>query len=144
MEIEVEGEIGRNVEDDKKKMMDLRQSMDNTMHSNTAKRTGNIEDGGMLTAAAEFLLNENRSIPDVETDCQSINRSQRSQEITKFENQRAFPTRRSTIGGYRHASIVIEEGLESNRKKCEISNVRCVVSQVKKRWKNLWGKLKKL
>ncbi|KAF7879438.1 hypothetical protein EAF04_000634 [Stromatinia cepivora] len=132
------------VKGDEKKVMDSRQSMDNAMLSNTAERAGKIEDGGMLTATKEFLLKESRGFPDKGTDRHSMSCSQRSQKMMAFENQRAFPTRRPTIGENKQVSIVIEEGQENNREKCGISNTRCVVSQGKKGWENLWGKLKKL
>ncbi|KAJ8065371.1 hypothetical protein OCU04_006059 [Sclerotinia nivalis] len=140
----VEGEIGGNVEDDEREMMDSRQSMDNAMLSNINEQTGTIESDGCLTATEEFLLKESRSFPDIGTDRRSMSRNRRSKRMMTFESQRALPTRRPTIGEHKHVSIVIEEGQENDKDKCGISNVRCVVSQGKKRWENLWGKLKKL
>ncbi|ESZ95124.1 hypothetical protein SBOR_4491 [Sclerotinia borealis F-4128] len=136
-----ESEYEKEVEFCEQKTVELREEIGNAKNEDyeDMRTRGN----GRLTAP-EFLIKESRSLTEVASDYRSMKSERRSQRSMIFEYQRAVPSRRPTIGENRQVSTVIEEGWEYNGEKYEMANSRCMVGKGKKRWEDLWEKLKKL
>lgn len=140
VEVGIEKGIREIVEGDEDKMEEGRESMDTVILNDVTQTTARTESQKNLTTT-EFLVRENRSVPDLNIDRTSLNR--RSLRMTTYDNQRAAQTQRPAIGEGRRVSVIIEEGWEHNGSNCGFLNSRCLVSQGRKRWEDLWGRLKK-
>lgn len=128
-------------------MMELSGGLDNTMLRKEVGMKGGRINGGNLTAT-QFLEGERRSLMDIGSETRfgtySGKESQGARRRMSFEDQRAAHVRRPTIGDHILVSVVIEEGWESHGDNHRKTNCRFMVSRGKKRWEDLWSKLKKL